>query len=132
MAHYLAVTIFIALCGLTFHLPGYLAVEREAGLSSLIDVMSRSSTPVVMVTVRLFSTFASFVIVYFPAWLAIGAVVSRLIFPLTSSAIVIPFHIAFGLSLTAYSLFVGSFFKKSQLSGVTALILSLGMAVVGL
>lgn len=38
LANYLAVTLFIGLCGITFHLPGYLAVERQSGLSSLIDV----------------------------------------------------------------------------------------------
>lgn len=130
LANYLAVTLFIALCGITFHLPGYIAVERQSGLSSLIDVMSYDSKPLVTLLARISSVFASFALIYSVAWVCIGGIVSSLVFPSTSAAIIVPFHIAFGLSLTAYSIFLGSFFRKAQLSGVTALILSLVMAVV--
>jgi len=130
LRHYLAVTLFIAICGIVFHLPGYIAVERESGLASLVDVMSQKRWPWTPLIARVASSYLSFALVYLPGWLAIGAVVSELIFTRTGAAIVIPFHILLGLSLAGYSLLFGSFFKKSQLSGVTALIFSLALAVV--
>lgn len=130
LADYLAVTLFIAICGITFHLPGYLAVERESGMSSLIDVMSHDSRPWVTLTARLTSNYLSFAMIYLPGWIAIGAIVSRLIFNDSSAAIVVGFHLLLGLSLTGYSLFLGSFFKKAQLSGITALLLSLVVAII--
>jgi ABC-type multidrug transport system ATPase subunit len=130
LSHYLAVTLFIAICGVTFHLPGYMAVERESGVASLVDVMSDDSRPWATLTARLASHYLSFVAMYIPGWLAIGTIVSQLIFTRTPAYVVIPFHILLGLSITGYALLAGSFFRKAQLSGITALILSLGMAVV--
>ncbi|KAK3699031.1 hypothetical protein LTR37_016635 [Vermiconidia calcicola] len=130
LSGYLAVTMFIAICGIAFHLPGYLAVEWETGLSTLVDIMSFDSRPWVTLTTRLTSSYFAFVAIYLPGWLSIGAIVSQLIFTRTSAAIVIPFHLLIGLSLTGYALFVGSWFKKAQLSGITGLIIALALAVV--
>ncbi|KAK5172022.1 uncharacterized protein LTR77_003659 [Saxophila tyrrhenica] len=130
LSDYLAVTLFIAICGIVFHLPGYLAVEREAGLANLVDVMSHDRRPWITVIARLASHYASFALIYLLGWLAIGIVVSELIFVRTAASIVIPFHLMLGLSLTGYSLLFGSFFRRAQLSGISALIVSLALAVV--
>ena len=130
LADYLAVTLFIALCGITFHLPGYIATERESGISSLVDVMSQNSGPSTTAIARSISSYVAFAVIYSPGWAAVGIIVSRLIFSATSPAIVISFHLLLGLALTSYTLFLGSFFKRAQLSGITVLILSLLAAIV--
>ena len=128
--NYLAVTLFIAVCGISFHLPGYLAVERVLELSTLIDIMSYSWHPWTSLAARLTSGYLAFAIIYLPGWLAIGAVVSRLIFSASSPSIIIPFHLMLGLSLSGYSTFLASLKRLAQLSVISALIISLVIAVV--
>ena len=130
LSNYLAVTLFIAACGITYHLPGYVATEREIGMSKLIDSMSYNYGIWTTLMARLASTYMSFSIIYIPGWLAIGAVVSTLIFTHTAAAIVVPFHLLLGFSLTGYSAFAASFFRRAQLSGITVLIVSLVSAIV--
>jgi ATP-binding cassette, subfamily A (ABC1), member 3 len=124
------VTLYIALCGSVYHLAGFIAVERESGIATLVDVMSHDSRPWITLTARLASHYASFSIIYMAGWIAIGSIVSQLIFVRTAAAIVIPFHLLLGFSLIGYALLIGSFFRKAQLSGVTALIISLAFAIV--
>ena len=130
LGDYLAVALFIAVCGIAFHLPGYMAVEREAGISSLVDVMSYDSRPWITLTARLTSTYLAFFLIYLPGLIGVGAVVSETVFVRTPTSIVLPFHILLGLSLLGYSMFWASFFRRSQLSGITVLILSLVSAVI--
>lgn len=129
LGNYLAVTFFVAVCGITFHLPGYMAVERESGISSLVDVMSHDSRPWITLTARLASTYLAFFLIYLPGLIGVGAVVSTTVFVRTPASIILPFHILLGISLIAFSSFLAAFFKRSQLSGITALILSLLSAV---
>lgn len=126
---YLAVTMFIGICGITYHLPGHLATEREIGISSLIDSMLYTSHQAYAMIARLVSVYVSFTIVYLPSWLAMGAIVATLMFEQTSASIVVPFHLLTGLSLTGYSIFMASLFRKAQLSGTTTLLLGLILAI---
>ena len=130
LVRYLAVTLFIGISGVLFHLPGYVATERELGMSTLIDAMIPSSSPWQGVMARLCSTYGSFVATYIPGWVAIGIIVSLLIFNRTASSIVVTFHILTGLSLTAYSAFGASLFRRAQLSGITVLLVSLVLAII--
>ena len=130
LGDYLAVTLFIAVCGITFHLPGYMAVERESGISSLVDVMSFNSRPWITLTSRLLSTYSAFFLIYLPGLIGVGAVVSETIFVRTPASIILPFHILLGMSLLGFSMFLASFFRRAQLSGITVLILSLVSAVI--
>ncbi|KAL8962590.1 MAG: hypothetical protein Q9193_001032 [Seirophora villosa] len=129
LTNYLAVTLFIGMCGITYHLPGHFASERELGLSSLIDAMLYAKYWVHPMLVRLVSVYLSFASIYLPAWIAMGIIVSRLIFTHTEPSIVVFFHILTGFALAGYSIFIASFFKKAQLSGTTALILGLVLAI---
>ncbi|KAI4086325.1 MAG: hypothetical protein LQ344_007648 [Seirophora lacunosa] len=130
LTNYLAVALFIGMCGITYHLPGHFASERELGLSSLIDAMLYAKYWVHPMLVRLVSVYLSFASIYLPAWIAMGIIVSRLIFTHTEPSIVVFFHILTGFALAGYSIFIASFFKKAQLSGTTALILGLVLAIV--
>ncbi|KAL8658095.1 MAG: hypothetical protein Q9226_001273 [Calogaya cf. arnoldii] len=129
LTNYLAVTLFIGVCGITYHLPGHLASERELGLSSLIDAMLYAKHRVHAMLVRLVSVYLSFASTYLPAWIAMGVIVSRLIFTHTDTGIVVLFHILTGFALTGYSVFMASFFRKAQLSGTTTLLLALVLAI---
>jgi ATP-binding cassette subfamily A (ABC1) protein 3 len=79
---------------------------------------------------RLASTYLSFVFIYMPSWLAMGAIVATLMFEQTSASIIIPFHLLTGLSLTGYSIFMASLFHKAQLSGTVTMLLALMLAIV--
>ncbi|GAB7358743.1 hypothetical protein MBLNU230_g3972t1 [Neophaeotheca triangularis] len=130
LASYLAVTLFIGICGVAYHLPGHMSSERELGMSNLIDSMMFARSQSYAMIVRLVSVYLSFVTVYLPGWIGMGVIVWALIFRSTAASIVIPFHILLGLSLTGYAIFLGSFFRKSQLSGTTAMLLALILAVI--
>ncbi|KAI4288983.1 MAG: hypothetical protein L6R35_001753 [Caloplaca aegaea] len=129
LTNYLAVSLFIGMCGITYHLPGHFASERELGLSSLIDAMLYAKHRVHAMLVRLASVYISFAAIYMPAWIAMGVIVSQLIFTHTDASIVVFFHILTGFALTGYSTSVASCFRKAQLSGTTALLLGLVLAI---
>ncbi|KAL9018938.1 MAG: hypothetical protein Q9185_003772 [Variospora sp. 1 TL-2023] len=129
LTNYLAVSLFIGMCGITYHLPGHFASERELGLSSLIDAMLYAKHRVHAMLVRLASVYISFAAIYMLAWIAMGVIVSQLIFTHTNASIVVFFHILTGFALTGYSISVASCFRKAQLSGTTALLLGLVLAI---
>ena len=79
--------------------------------------------------VRLVSVYLSFASIYLPAWIALGVIVSQLIFTHSDASIVVLFHMLMGFALTGYSIFIASFFGKAQLSGTTSLILALVLAI---
>ncbi|RMY85438.1 hypothetical protein D0862_11178 [Hortaea werneckii] len=130
LSNYLAVAMFVGICGITYHLPGHLASERELGISSLIDAMLYAKHKGYAMLARLTSIYASFTAIYLPSWMAMGAIVSELMFTRTDASVVVPFHLLAGLALTGYSIFVASFFRRAQLSGTTTLILALVLAVI--
>jgi ATP-binding cassette subfamily A (ABC1) protein 3 len=128
--NYLAVVMFIGICGITYHMPGHIATERELGISSLIDSMLYTSHQTYAMLARLISAYLSFVFIYMPSWLAMGAIVATLMFEQTSASIIVPFHLLTGLSLTGYSIFMASLFQKAQLSGTAAPLLALILAII--
>jgi ABC-type multidrug transport system ATPase subunit len=127
--NYLAVAMFIGICGICYHMPGHIATERELGISSLVDSMLFTSHQTYAMLARLISVYLSFVAVYMPSWLAMGAIVATLIFEQTPASIIVPFHLLTGLSLTGYSIFMASLFRKAQLSGTATLLLALILAI---
>ncbi|KIX08888.1 uncharacterized protein Z518_03545 [Rhinocladiella mackenziei CBS 650.93] len=130
LINYLAVVFFIGICGVTYHLPGHMSSERESGMSQLIDTMVPNRHQWHSQVARVLATHISFDIVYIISWLSIGAIVSSLVFLHTDPAIVVLYHLLAGFALTGYSLFGGSLFRRSQLSGITVLIVSLALAIV--
>ena len=106
-----------ALIELVYHMTSFVARERELGMSGLIDTMISGGSNVRGRLVRQISTWISFALVYFPSWLSVGLVISLVCFPQTSRNLPVGFVILAGLSLTSFSLFGASFFRKAQLSG---------------
>lgn len=119
------------LVNLVYHMTSFVASERELGISALIDTMAvdpRGSN-IRGRLVRQISTYISFAVIYFPSWIAIGVVISVLVFPKTSHGLPVGFTIFAGLAMTSFSLFGASFFKKSQLSGSIMVVIAIVFAI---
>jgi ATP-binding cassette subfamily A (ABC1) protein 3 len=114
---------------LVYHLTTFVSAERELGMSGLVDAMMSGGSSIRGRVARQISTYVSFVIVYFPSWLAVGVVISVLCFPETSRGLPVGFTICAGLSLVSFSLFGASFFKKSQLSGSIMIVIASVFAI---
>jgi ATP-binding cassette subfamily A (ABC1) protein 3 len=128
LAIYVFGPVFVfTLVDIVYHLTSFVARERELGMSGLIDTMISGGSSIRGSLVRQVATYLSFAAIYFPSWLAVGIVVSVLIFPVESRGLPTGFFILAGLSFTSFSLFGASFFKKAQLSGsILAVVIIVG------
>ena len=79
--------------------------------------------------VRQVATYISFAAIYFPGWLAVGLVLSFVVYPNQTQAMPLGFTLLSGLALTGFSLFGASFFKSAQLSGSIMIVVTLVFAI---
>lgn len=112
---FIATTIWIS-----YHLTGFVATERETGMSQLIDAMMPVRKPWMALAARVIAHHLSFSLIYAPAWVIASLVVRYGVFANTNIGILIIFHLLGGLSIASMSIMIASFFKKAQLSGITA------------
>ncbi|KAI9671179.1 MAG: hypothetical protein M1817_003686 [Caeruleum heppii] len=124
------VVFFFAYIPVVYHSAGIMASEREIGLSQLIEAMMPNTTRWTPQLIRLLSHHLSFDIIYGVGWLAMGIVLTTVVFVRTSPAIIIFVHLLVGLSLSSFALFGAAFFKKAQLSGITVTIVITVLAVI--
>lgn len=115
---YLSVSFLIALIGVCYHMPGFIATERENGLSQLIDAMMPVKFGWHSQLARLVSHHNAFALTYLPGWIIASVVCQTTIWKLTNIGILIVGFILSGLAMTSMSLLGACFFKKAQLSGV--------------
>ena len=118
----LAVYVFGALFTFTlvdvvYHMTSFVTKERELGMTGLIDTMISGGSRIRGRAARQIATYVSFVALYFPSWLAVGIVISVVMFPQQSRNLPVGFLVLSGLSFVSFSLFGASFFKKAQMSG---------------
>jgi hypothetical protein len=118
-----------ALVGIVYHLTGFVAVEREMGVSQLIDTMIPGGSSARARFVRFASTYLSFTIIYLPSWLAVGSVIAAVVFNRSSPAISIIYHLLNGLALVSFSLLGAVFFKRAQLSGSIMTVIAVVLAI---
>ncbi|ROV87196.1 hypothetical protein VSDG_09929 [Cytospora chrysosperma] len=126
----LAVAYFIAVCGITYQLTGQMALERELGISQLVEAMTPAKRSWHTQAARLFSTHLAFDIIYLPGWIIMGAIAKSLSFVHTSSGILIGYHILSGFALSSFSILGASFFNKAQLSGITVTMTAVVLAII--
>lgn len=105
------------LIDVVYQMTSFVARERELGMSGLIDTMIPGGSSIRGRLVRQITTYVSFAMIYLPSWVAIGVVISAVVYPVHSRGLPAGFLILGGLSFTSFSLFGASFFKKAQLSG---------------
>lgn len=122
--------LYIGVCGVTYQLTGQMAEERERGISQLVEAMSPAKKPWHTQFARLLANHIAFDIIYFPSWVIMGLIVWALAFRSSNVGILIIFHILAGLSLTSFSIFGASFFRKAQLSGITIVIIPILLAII--
>ncbi|KAK4232590.1 putative transporter [Podospora fimiseda] len=129
--NFLGVTFVAGVIMVVYHLTGFMATERETGMSTLVEAM--------MVTkggrwkaqaARIFSYHLAFTVAYLPGWVVGSLILWRGVFSKTSFVIILVLFVLAGLALTSWSIFGASFFKKSQLSGVCVTLVTLLLAII--
>ena len=118
--HSLGVTFLSAVLWIAYHLTGFIASERESGMSLLLDSMMAVSQPWVAQAARIMAHHLSFSIIYAPAWIVNSFIMHFVVYYNTNFFIVLTFHGLAGLAFASMSVLVASFFKTAQLSGATA------------
>lgn len=98
-------------------------------MSGLIDTMISGGSNIRGRVVRQVATYISFAAIYLPSWLAVGIVLSVVVFPNFSKSMPFGFSILTGFSLTGFALFGASFFKKAQLSGSIMIVIAIVFAI---
>ncbi|KAF5021446.1 hypothetical protein F66182_6510 [Fusarium sp. NRRL 66182] len=113
----------------TYHLTGFVATERESGMSTLIDSMMPVRKPWLAMAARIIAHHLSFSLIYLPGWVIGSLIVRGGVFAKTNIGIVLIFHVLVGLGLSSMSMLFASFFRKAQLSGISAVLV---IALVGI
>ncbi|XWW98542.1 hypothetical protein V2A60_006542 [Cordyceps javanica] len=127
--NFMGVAFIATILWISYHLTGYVATERETGMSQLIDAMMPVRKPWMAMFARLVAHHWSFSLLYAPAWI-IGSLVIRFgVYTNTNVAIVLILHILAGLAFASMSIMIACFFNKAQLSGITA---TLSMLLLGI
>ncbi|PTB64675.1 P-loop containing nucleoside triphosphate hydrolase protein [Trichoderma citrinoviride] len=127
---YLSVSFLAAMIGVCYHMPGFIATEREKGMSQLIDAMMPTRQGWHRQFARLISNHHAFIIAYMPGWIVASIVARVLIWTNTSFGILIIFFLLSGIAMTSMSLLGASFFKKAQLSGIVTAVTWLVLGIV--
>ncbi|PWW78500.1 P-loop containing nucleoside triphosphate hydrolase protein [Tuber magnatum] len=103
---------------------GHVALERERGISSLLESMGVSKCA------RILAYFLSFSWIYLAGWIVMGFTIARGVFATTNAAIIVIWFILTGFSCASFSIFASSFFKRTQLSGISTTLVSLVLGIV--
>ncbi|KAI0133616.1 ABC transporter [Xylariales sp. AK1849] len=125
LTNFLAVAFVITIIGVCYHMTGFMATEREIGMSQLLDAMMLTKNRWEAQAARLLSYHIAFTMVYIPGWVIPSIIIGRGVFATTNVAILIIYFILCGLAFTSLSILGGAFFKRSQLSGVVSTIVYL-------
>lgn len=126
---FLAFAFFIGLSGLAYHVVGHVTFEREKGVLSLIDAMMPNTLRWQRQATRILATHLAFDLVYLPGWVLMGIILGEIAFPRSNDGWLILLNVLAGLSLTSFSSLASSLFRKSQLSGISAIITVLVLAL---
>lgn len=129
LVNFLGVAFISTVIWVTYHLTGLVATERESGMSQLIDSMMPVAHPWEAQAARTLSHHLSFSAIYAPAWLVGSLIIRYGVFVHISIAVVVFHHLFAGLSLASFSILVAAFFKKAQLSSITAILATLLLAI---
>ncbi|KAJ5775505.1 uncharacterized protein N7511_000516 [Penicillium nucicola] len=126
----ISIALFIGMVGVTYQLTGLIAMERELGMSQLIDCMLPGSSQWKAQAVRFIAAHLALDLIYGPGWIITGIILKYGVFSKTSAGITVVNHLLTGLALSSFSIFGASFFRKAQLSGISVVIANLLLGVV--
>ncbi|KAF2493864.1 hypothetical protein BU16DRAFT_58020 [Lophium mytilinum] len=128
--HYISIVWYLGFVGLSYQLVGIMAGEREQGMADLLESMMPNTARWQPQVARLLGHHIAFTIVYFPSWIIMAVIAKVGLFPKVSPGILIVFNILTGLSLNSFSILGASFFRRSQLSGITVIVIALVLGIV--
>ncbi|KAK3303570.1 uncharacterized protein B0T15DRAFT_569095 [Chaetomium strumarium] len=126
----LGVVFIVCIIGIVYHMAGFIATERESGMSTLLEAMMATRSRWQPQAARLLSYHVSFSLLYAPAWVIAALILWGGVFPHTSAAVIVLYFIFSGLALGSMSILGAAFFKKSQLSGVSLTIIYIVLAII--
>jgi len=128
VTNFFGVTFILGMIGICYHMTGFMATEREIGMSTLLEAMMTTKKRWQAQAARLISYHVAFSLLYLPSWVIVSLILGRGVFAHTDAGIVLVYHILVGLALASMSILGAAFFKKSQLSGVTVTLVFLLLA----
>ena len=128
----LAPAFFVALLGIGYHLSGLMTLEREIGMSQLLEAMMPNRFRWQPTCARLVAYHLSFDLLYAPSWIIMGIVMKSVVFPHAEYQHLIGLYVLSGLSLGSWSMFGASLFRRQQMSAISVTIFSLILAIVGI
>ncbi|KAK3349361.1 P-loop containing nucleoside triphosphate hydrolase protein [Lasiosphaeria hispida] len=128
--NFLGVAFIVGIIGIVYHLTGFIASERETGMSTLIEAMMSTNHQWEAQAARIMSYHLSFSLIYLPGWVIGSLILWGSVFRSSSPLILLFYHILSGLALASMSIFGAAFFKKSQLSGVAVTMTYVLLAIV--
>ncbi|KAF2808309.1 putative ABC transporter [Mytilinidion resinicola] len=126
---YIGIVWYLGFVGLCYQLVGIVAGEREQGMADLLESMMPNTARWQPQVARLLGHHIAFTIIYFPSWILMAIIAKVGLFPKISLGILIIFNILAGLSLNSFSI-LGASIKRSQLSGITAIVVALVLGIV--
>ncbi|KAF6823303.1 ABC transporter [Colletotrichum musicola] len=122
ITNWMGVAFMTSVLFITYHLTGFIANERESGMTRLLDAMMPVKRRWHAQAARIVSYHLAFTLVYLPGWV-IGSLVLRAgVFARTSVATVLAYHVLNGIAMASFSIFASSVFKKAQISGIAAVL----------
>ncbi|TLD06535.1 uncharacterized protein PgNI_08324 [Pyricularia grisea] len=130
VTNFMGVAFILAIIGVCYHLTGFMATEREIGMSTLIESMMPTRQRWQAQAARLLSYHIAFDVIYLPGWIIGALILQQGVFRHTSTAMYVFYNITAGLALSSMSIFGAAFFKKAQLSGVVVTIVYCVLAIV--
>lgn len=126
----LAIPFLLPMIIITFHLTGFIAGERESGMSQLTDSMSVTPQPWVSQAARILANYLTFVLVYSPGWIINSITLKVGLLDHCNFGIVFCLQFLGGLSFASWAVLFGSLFKKSQWSGISAFVVAVACGIV--
>lgn len=115
------ISIFV---GAAYHISTVVASERQ--FAELMAAQRISATP------RILSNILSFMILYIPALIICSVIFTKVLFLHTSTGLFLIFMVLCSISVIIFSHFIGSFFQKASIAGMTSSILVFALALVTL
>ncbi|KAK7942834.1 ABC transporter [Apiospora aurea] len=119
LVNFLAVAFIATIIGVCYHMTGFMATEREIGMSQLLDAMMPTKRLWEAQVARLLSHHIAFTVVYLPGWIIAAIVIGRGVFASSNVGLLIVHFLLSGLALASLS----------QLSGVVSTIAYILLAI---
>ncbi|KAH7025268.1 P-loop containing nucleoside triphosphate hydrolase protein [Microdochium trichocladiopsis] len=119
---YMAVALMTVFVGACYHVAAFVSTEREIGMSQLLEATMPVTRHWEAQAARFISYHLAFTLVYLPGWVISSILLGRAIFPSSNVGVVLIYFILFGIALISMSILGATFFRKSQLSGLSLLL----------